>query len=135
MRADDLFMDTAFVQALIDTNDQHHSWARHILPQVKQAKLAFITEGVLAETAAALSSINRLAAARFIRRCYTTPNMRVVTVDHELFLRGLSLYESRADKDWSLVDCVSFCVMQENGVILAATTDHHFEQAGFRRLL
>ena len=39
------------------------------------------------------------------------------------------------DKEWSLTDCTSFVVMQEEGLTDALTTDHHFEQAGFTVLL
>jgi len=38
-------------------------------------------------------------------------------------------------KEWSLVDCASFVAMQQRGIFEALTTDHHFEQAGFVRLL
>jgi predicted nucleic acid-binding protein len=37
----------------------------------------------------------------------------------------------RADKDWSLTDCISFVAMQEAGVQKALTSDQHFAQAGF----
>jgi predicted nucleic acid-binding protein len=33
------------------------------------------------------------------------------------------------------VDCVSFVLMEQRGAADALTTDHHFEQAGFVRLL
>ena len=46
-----------------------------------------------------------------------------------------TLYKSRLDKAWSLVDCSSFVVMQQLGIQKALTTDQHFEQAGFIRLL
>lgn len=39
---------------------------------------------------------------------------------------------SRADKAWSLTDCISFSVMTERRLSDALTADHHFEQAGFR---
>jgi len=47
----------------------------------------------------------------------------------------LALFCSRLDKEWGLIDCVSFIVMQERGLTNALTTDEHFEQAGFRALL
>jgi pimeloyl-ACP methyl ester carboxylesterase len=68
----------------------------------------------------------------FIERCYTTPNIRVVSVDTALFLRGVDFYRSRTDKEWGLTDCISFVVMQDNSLIAALTTDEHFQQAGFR---
>jgi hypothetical protein len=48
--------------------------------------------------------------------------------------RGIQLYNSRLDKDWSLTDCISFVVMRERGITEALTGDHHFEQAGFTTL-
>jgi len=49
--------------------------------------------------------------------------------------RGLALFGSRLDKDWSLTDCISFEVMSSYGITEALTGDHHFTQAGFRALL
>lgn len=45
------------------------------------------------------------------------------------------LLTKRLDKSYSLCDAVSFVVMRESGVLEALTTDHHFEQEGFTRLL
>ena len=41
----------------------------------------------------------------------------------------------RFDKNYSLCDAVSFILMRRRGLYEALTTDHHFEQEGFRRLL
>jgi len=54
---------------------------------------------------------------------------------HDLFQQGLTLYKRRPDKDWSFTDCISFAVMQAEGLTEALTADHHFEQAGFTALL
>ncbi|MEX0702442.1 MAG: hypothetical protein WD069_10140 [Planctomycetales bacterium] len=59
----------------------------------------------------------------------------LIEPDAALFDAGISLYESRADKHWSLTDCISFVVMQQHGLVDALTGDHHFEQAGFNALL
>lgn len=40
-----------------------------------------------------------------------------------------------ADTFWSLTDCLSFVVMQREGITDALTGDKHFEQAGFVALL
>jgi hypothetical protein len=39
------------------------------------------------------------------------------------------------DKEWSLTDCISMVVMQEQGISEAVTADHHFAQAGYRASL
>lgn len=48
---------------------------------------------------------------------------------------GMELLSRRADKRWSLTDCISFVVMERHGLTEAVTADRHFEQAGFRALL
>jgi uncharacterized protein len=48
---------------------------------------------------------------------------------------GLALLKTRLDKSYSLCDAVSFVLMRRNGLLKALTTDRHFEQEGFRRLL
>jgi len=48
---------------------------------------------------------------------------------------GWTLYQQRPDKEWGLTDCISFVVMQEQGISEAFTSDHHFTQAGFTILL
>lgn len=50
-------------------------------------------------------------------------------------MRGVDLFEQRPDKEWSLVDCISFGVMQDEKLTEALTGDRHFEQAGFVALL
>lgn len=57
---------------------------------------------------------------------YTTPN---------LFAAAFALYKQMDDKQWSLVDCVSFVVIRERGLMEALAPDHHFTQAGFQALL
>ncbi len=121
-----LFIDTAYIQAILNKNDQYHQLARSLLPRVRHAAGVWTTEAVLIEVCNALASANREAASRFVRQCYQTTNMHVVPVTTALFERGLALYEARQDKAWGLTDCISFVVMQEEGLTLAATTDRHF---------
>lgn len=45
--------------------------------------------------------------------------------------RGLALYQSRADKSYSLTDCVSMIVMRDLNLSEVATFDSDFAQEGF----
>jgi hypothetical protein len=65
----------------------------------------------------------------------TTNWVETIHVDPETHREALELLKSRADKDWTLVDCTSFVLMQRRGIREALTSDHHFEQAGFTALL
>jgi hypothetical protein len=135
MSAERLFLDTVFIQALLNRHDQYHHQAKLILSRVRAAREVWITEAVLIEVGNALSALNREAAARFIHQCYATGNMRVVTVDTSLLDHALQLYRSRPDKTWSLTDCISFVLMEEQGLTQVVTADKHFQQAGFQALL
>lgn len=135
MNEDRLFLDTVFIQALLNKNDQYHNQAKILLPRIKNAIEVWVTEAVLMEVANALSAVNRQAAVLFINQCYQTDNINVVSVDTPLFVRALQLYQNRQDKNWGLTDCISFIVMQEQELVYAATADIHFVQAGFIALL
>ena len=132
---DRLFLDTAFIQAMLNERDQYHDQAKRIFPRVRTAAEVWITEAVLVEVGNALADIDRQAAVTFIRQCYQTENIRVVPVTTTLLKRGLLFYESRRDKGWGLTDCISFVVMEDEGLKTAVTTDIHFIQAGFQALL
>jgi predicted nucleic acid-binding protein len=130
-----LFLDTVFIQALLNRRDQYHDQAQTFLPRVRTAAEVWITEAVLTEVGNALSASNRMAASAFIRQSYQTANMRVVSVDTSLLQEALDLYQSRSDKAWGLTDCISFVVMQRHGLTDAVTADLHFTQAGYRAML
>ena len=76
-----------------------------------------------------------MKVARFIESLRTDPLVRIIPPTRELFERGLALYADRSDKSWSLTDCISFVVMNDEGLSDVLTGDHHFEQAGFNLLL
>ena len=133
--AERLFLDTFFVQALLNRRDRYHKHAQQLLPRVQAAAEVFVTEAVLVEVGNALSSLDRPGAVAFIRQCYRTPNIRVVTVDTLLLERAIELYHARPDKNWGLTDCVSFVVMEEHGLTDALTGDAHFRQAGYQALI
>jgi uncharacterized protein len=61
--------------------------------------------------------------------------VEIVPITDELYQKAFKLFCNRPDKDWGLIDCVSFVVMRENNLSQALTTDEHFEQAGFIALL
>ena len=63
------------------------------------------------------------------------PYVNLVYIDLVIDNSAWSLLKSRQDKEWSLVDGTSFIVMQKFAIQEALTADHHFEQAGFIRLL
>ncbi|NJK50079.1 PIN domain-containing protein [Candidatus Gracilibacteria bacterium] len=135
MAGERLFLDTVFIEALLNRRDELHSKAVSLLPLVRNASQVWVTEAVLTEVGNALSAVNRMAAVQFIQSCYQTDNLNVVSIDTPLFTRALQLYHERPDKTWGLTDCISFVVMEEQGLTDAVTADRHFVQAGYRALM
>jgi uncharacterized protein len=133
--ADRLFLDTAFIQALLNPRDDYHNQAKQLFPRIRAASKVWITEAIFAEVGNALSALNRNGAVQFIQQCYCTENIRAVSVDTALLMQALDLYQSRSDKTWGLTDCISFVVMQQQNLTDAVTADRHFVQAGFRALM
>jgi len=130
----DVFADSVFWIGLVNRRDQHHASAAAWSPHVGGTIIT--TNLVLAETANAVSKKSfRKRAGEFIDHVLSNPGIRVITCTETLFLQGLRLFRDRLDKEWSLIDCVSFVVMEEQGLTDSLTSDDHFRQAGYRALL
>jgi len=134
---ENIFVDTAAFVALLIRRDKFHQTANQIMAELNEKDTnLFITEMVLVELANALSAVElRARAVVLIDELQTLPNVEIVWSSVELFESAWSLYRERPDKEWSLTDCASFAVMKERGINLAFTSDKHFEQAGFVKLL
>ena len=134
MKVSGPLIDTSFVIALFNRQDQHHAKALALVPLVERSK-TWVTEAVLIEIGDGMSRANRTVAEAFIQRCYDAPETEVIPLDTGLIRRGLALYRDRPDKTWGLTDCLSFVAMREFGLTGALTADEHFVQAGFRALM
>ena len=129
-----VFADAFYFVALLNRADQHHTKTIAVARDLRSDIVT--TEWVPAEVADALAASNsRRTAAAFIRDLEQDPKVKIISATTDLFQRGLNLYEKRPDKKWSLTDCISFVVMQDEDLTEALTGDEHFTQAGFRALL
>ncbi len=71
----------------------------------------------------------------FTQRILDDTDVKLIWVDEDLHRQAVQLLLEREDKTYSLCDAVSFMVMRAHGVAEALTTDKHFKQEGFVRLL
>ncbi len=131
------FVDSVAWIALVNTRDSLHEKAKEVFAGLRRKQYRFVTsEFVLLEFANALSAPDfRVKAAIFIEGLQKSADVEIISASSELFSLGLKLYKNRPDKEWSIVDCVSFIVMEEMEISEAFTEDHHFEQKGFIKLL
>jgi uncharacterized protein len=133
------FVDTSGWAAWADSNEQFHSLAVVAFDEVwHQGGRLVSTNFVLAELTALLTRPLRVPKPQQIQLLddiRSDPGVAIVSIDAVREAAAWHLWQARPDKEWNLVDCASFVVMQQGGLNEALTADHHFEQAGFVRLL
>lgn len=135
MRRSEVFVDTSFIVALLNTRDQYHRAAVAVENAGDRTRLV-LTRAVCMEIGNTLRGrLFRARAADLLAGMERDPRFVIVPWDEEMYVPALGLFRNRPDKNWSLTDCMSFVVMRERGITDALTTDHHFRQAGFRPLL
>ncbi len=66
-----------------------------------------------------------------VRRMLSNPSIRVMEITRDWLLEGLTLYEARPDKEYSLTDCISMETMRREGLTDVLTNDHPVTQEGF----
>ncbi|WP_219898390.1 type II toxin-antitoxin system VapC family toxin [Phormidesmis priestleyi] len=114
-----------------------HQQAKQIMAQLKQQNQYLLTtEFVWLEVADAFCEppLRRLMVEYF-NRIRTLERLEIVPVSSALLNEGWALYSKRSDKGWGLTDYISFVVMSREGITRSFTSDCHFEQAGFTKLL
>jgi predicted nucleic acid-binding protein len=126
-----VFADTFALIAWLNPHDNAHAFVATHLDGFRGRLVT--TEWVLLELADALSAPEaRPIAVAFLNAVRADPLFDVVGYVPAVYQAGFDLFAARADKAWSLTDCISFEVMRERGLSEALTADRHFEQAGFR---
>jgi len=95
----------------------------------------FTSDVVLLEIGNALARSFKQQAVEVIDDFLSSSEVEIVRLTPQIFERAYSLYKQYQDKEWGLIDCVSFVVMRDAGVSGALTFDQHFVQAGFQALM
>jgi len=132
----EVFLDTSFAIVLSSETDQNHVLAVKLANQIEADKTRLVTtQAILLEIGNSLSKQKyRAAAIQLLDSLETDPSVEVVLLINSLYRSAFNLFKQREEKEWGLVDCISFIVMQDRGITDALTTDAHFQQAGFRAL-
>jgi predicted nucleic acid-binding protein len=132
-----VFLDTSYAVALSATTDENHARAVELADELETSGTHFITtRAILLEIGNALSKVrHRSAAVKLLTALENDPKVEIVAASDELYRRAFETYRDRVDKEWGLIDCMSFVVMNDEGITDALTADHDFRQAGFSVLL
>lgn len=134
-----LFVDTSGWASLFVNTQPYHSQADQCFRlAVQQQKSVVTTNYVIGELVALLGSPIRIPRPRIfevVDAVKTVHYVQIIYIEEATDTLAWELCKGRPDKAWSLVDCTSFVLMQQLSIQEALTTDQHFEQAGFIRLL
>ena len=128
-----VLLDASYAIALALEDDPKHAEAVSYQEQIFQNNWRLLVSTfVMDEVVTLLNTSGQHRKAVAIGDDFLSePMFEFVHVGHELFDRAWNLFKRRADKTWSMTDCVSFELMKEQRVSHALTFDKHFAQAGF----
>jgi len=103
------FTDTLHCVASITPGDSWYAATVQVVAALGSADLV-TTEEVLVELLSAYAARGayiRQEALKTVRTILRNAHVTVIPQTYESFMRGLDFYASRADKAYSLVDCIS----------------------------
>ena len=129
-----LLLDTSGLLCYIHTSEPQHT----IAVKAFDAAHTYLTHSYVLSEFVALAQVRnlpRIVALTFVTDLLENPDIETIWVDEELHQEAVNLLINRMDKTSSLCDAVSFVLMRRQGLTDALTTDRHFEQEGFVRLL
>ncbi len=129
-----IFLDTLFVVGLVNRRDQYHRQAIELSEQLEGSSF-LTTDVVLLEIGNALAKGYKQESIKIINEFLQSEDTEIIHLNPVLFQQAFKLYQTRHDKEWGFIDCVSFVVMKEKGILQALTFDKHFTQAGFQPLM
>ena len=128
-----VFADTYYYLALIIPRADTHQQAVDFSQQFTGTIVT--TAWVMAEVANALGDTrHRPQFPLLLDGLRQSPQAKIIPPDEQLFDNGVELYRNRPDKGWSLTDCISFIVMECEGITEALTGDHQLRAGRIHRV-
>jgi uncharacterized protein len=132
-----VLLDTSFILALENREDRHHARAKQLDRELAaEGSVLLLHWGILLEIGDGYARSGRRAKGEeLLDKFIHEEGFQVMALSQEIMDQSMALFRSRSDKQWGLTDCVSFVLMEREGVTEALSADLHFRQAGFAALL
>ena len=126
-----IFTDTSGLFALLVKNDYMHVRAKLNFAYFAQHRVQLVTSSfVLVETAALLQRRVGLAAVHDFQS-KIMPLLEMIWVNGDWYTRAIQRLFALNNRNISLVDCLSFEIMESREITHAFTFDKHFPENGF----
>ena len=128
------FVDTSALYALMLPEDRHHQAAQACFEQLRLTEASLIsTNYILLECTSLIQRRQGFEAAQsFLNQAAKL--LDVIWIEQAHHEHAVRLWSKSGRRALSLVDCVSFWVMRDQGLRHAVAFDAHFEEAGFEVL-
>ena len=126
-----VYIDTSAYYALVDSDDANHQAATSLAHRLgREGAELFTSNFVVAETHTLLYRLGYDAAAHVLASVYASATRitRATEVDERRCREIVLQYK---DKTYSLVDAISFAIMERLHLRRAWSYDQHFRQFGF----
>jgi len=126
-----VFVDTSGIFAYLVQDDYMHVRAKAVFQSFAENNTQLLTSSyVLVETTALLQRrIGMDAVVDFINKIQ--PLLDVIWVDEYWHTKAINRLITLNQKKVSLVDCLSFVIMDAREISTAFSFDNHFEKNGF----
>ena len=131
-----IFLDTGFLFAYVSENDKDHARVNEVLEAHRGKRLAnflVTTNHVVAETITLLSKrghrdrlIGHDLAVKVGRELHAGAFAQMHHASAEEEREAFAYFERHRDKSYSIVDCLSFVVMEKRGIREAWAVDEDF---------
>lgn len=125
-----VFVDTSALYALLSATDRRHEEARSTFSELLSSETLTTHNYVEVETISLVHA--RHGPAPVVGICEILDVMDVVWVDEDIHATALDRLTEGLRRGPSLVDLVSFEVMERDGIEDFFAYDDHFADAGFR---
>jgi uncharacterized protein len=128
------FVDTSALMAVMSAGDAAHAMAKPVWGRLLTSGESLMTTNYVALELHALVQRRFGMAGVNVLESVFMPALAVHWVNRETHETASTAVALSNRRDLSLVDCTSFTVMRECGVLRAFTLDSHFAEQGFEVL-
>ena len=126
-----IFVDTSGLFALLVKNDYMHVRAKLNFTYFAEHRAHLLTSSfVLVETVALLQRRVGLTAVHDFQS-KIIPLLEIIWVDSDWYARAMQRLYVLNNRTISLVDCLSFEIMESREISCAFSFDRHFQENGF----
>jgi len=126
-----IFVDTSALFAVLDGDDQNHDRAKATwMDLIAQEENLVCTDYILLETFALVQRRLGMEAVRVLQED-VVPMLHLEWITKTHHAAGITALLITANRQLSLVDCVSFETMRRLGIKKAFAFDRHFSEQGF----